>query len=365
MRSRPFSSIAAILLALSLVASGIPAVAGQADETTDVQCSFPFSETDATGGSVTVEERPESIVVLQPSAAQTVWELDASDRAVGAPVVPYTDYLEGIEDKTDVTNLDNFSVNREAVVELEPDLVLAPNVVPDDTVEHLRGANQTVFKFGFGTSLEFVAEKTALTGQLIDACEEAAETNEAYWDRIESVRTDAAERENPRVLYYTDGFVAGGDTFIDEVITTAGGTNVAEDHGVTGYGELNEEALVEWNPEVIVVSDDGPDVPSSPPFESTFAVQNDQIAVVNGNYLSQPAPRVSLAVEEVAAALSEAELEGDVEAESADTAVDDETDATERVDDAQSEPSPEDQHGFTIALVLVALLSVALLARRS
>jgi len=362
MRSRTLVSVVSVFLIFSLVGAAVPvgAESGTSDHT---ECSFPITETDATGEAVTVDERPDQIVVLQASAAQTAWELDAQDRVVGAPSTPYTAYLDGIEEKENVVNVDEFTVNREAVVELEADLILAPNVIPDETVEQLREeADQTVFKFEFGTSLEFVAEKTELTGQLIGSCAEAAETNDEYWDRIETVREGTDAYEAPRVLHYTDGFTAGSGTFIDEIITTAGGVNVAAENGIEGYGELNEEALVEWNPEVIVVSDDGPGVPETAAFESTFAVENDQIAVVNGNYLSQPAPRIAIALEEVAAALATAERDTETEPAAAEDEVETEPAAAE--DEVETEPAAaEDQPGFGVVAALLALLAV-LFARR-
>lgn len=311
---------------------------------TTVDCSFPFTARDATGTNVTVEERPERIVVLQASAAQTVWELGAEDRVVGAPVASYTDYLEGIDGKTDVLNADEYTVNQEAVVDQEADLVLAPNVVVNETVESLRAANQTVFRFGLGTSLEFVANKTALTGHLVGSCGAAEETNEEYWNRVESVENGTDEYESPRVLHFSDNFTAGSGTFIGELITTAGGVNVAAENGVTGYGPLNAEAVVEWNPEVVLVADDGGGVPSTAAYESTFAVQNDQVVAVNGNYLSQPAPRVVVALEQMADAFAEADLE-----------------STESPSDAGTE---SDGAGFGVGAAVAALLAVVLLSSR-
>ncbi|MDR9382362.1 MAG: PGF-CTERM-anchored ABC transporter substrate-binding protein [Natronomonas sp.] len=351
------SQTSLLLVSILVVASIAATVPMAAADTHASACSFPVSETDATGETVTVEERPERIVVLQPSAAQTVWELDAQGRVVGAPVAPYTDYLQGIDEKQNVLNLDEFSVNREAVVELDADIVLAPNIVPNETVEQLRGANQTVFKFGVGTSLEFIADKTELTGRLIGSCEEAANVNEAYWDRIESARAATEGGDAPRVLHYTDNFTAGSGTFIDEIIAAAGGENVAAKNGIEGYGRVNDEAVVRWNPEVILVADDGPGVPETAAFESTFAVRNEQVVVVDGNYLSQPGPRIAIAIEELATALSDATLESDDAAE------------TDAIDDRTSTPTPmasapEDQTGFGILSALVALTALGLFARR-
>ncbi|MUV87649.1 ABC transporter substrate-binding protein [Natronomonas sp. CBA1123] len=342
------------LLVVALSAAAAPAAGATAQS--DADCSFPFTATDATGTNVTVEERPDSIVALQPSAAQTLWELDAQDRVAGAPVGPYTDYLEGIDGKTNVLNDDGFSVNQEAVVELDADIVLAPNIVPDETVQSLREANQTVYKFGFGNSLQFVADKTTLTGQLVGSCDAAETTNEEYWNRIDSVRNGTGAYESPRVLHFTDNFTAGSGTFISELITTAGGVNVAAENGVEGYGQINDEALVEWNPEVIIVADDEGRVPNTAAYESTFAVQNDQVVAINGNYLSQPAPRIAIALESIAEALAEAELESDATPTA--TAADSEPSTTE------TDSTDGDGAGFGALVALVALLGAALLARR-
>ena len=344
----------AALLVVTLSAAAAPAAGATAQDAQD--CSFPATVTDATGTNVTIDERPDRIVTLQPSAAQTVWELGAQDRVVGAPVGPYTDYLEGIDGKTNVLNDDGFSVNQEAVVELDADIVLAPNIVPDETVASLREANQTVYKFGFGNSLQFVADKTELTGQLIGSCEAAETTNEEYWNRIDSVRNGTDAYESPRVLHFTDNFTAGSGTFISELITTAGGVNVAAENGVEGYGQINDEALVEWNPEVIIVADDEGRVPNTAAYESTFAVQNDQVVAINGNYLSQPAPRIAIALESIAEALAEAELESDATPTA--TAADSEPSTTE------TDSTDGDGAGFGALVALVALLGAALLARR-
>ncbi|CAI49998.1 ABC-type transport system periplasmic substrate-binding protein (probable substrate cobalamin) [Natronomonas pharaonis DSM 2160] len=303
-------TLSAVVFAIALVAvaAGAPVAAAPAADTApaDPTCSFPVTETDATGTEVTVEERPERIVVLQPSAAQTVWELGAEDRVVGAPVVPYTSDLDGIEEAENVLQVDDFTVNQEAVVELDADLVLAPNIVPDDTVTSLREADQQVFKFGFGTSLSFVADKTALTGQLVDACDAAAEVNDDYWDRIDAVEERAAAVEDPHVMYFTDNHTAGSGTFIDDLITTAGGVNVAAEAGIDGYDEINEEALVEWNPDVIVASDAEP-LPETAAYESTVAVEHGQVVTVDSNDVSQPAPRLVYALETIADGLADAE----------------------------------------------------------
>ncbi len=160
---------------------------------------------------------------------------------------------------------------------------------------------------------------------LIGACAAATETNEQCWDRIETVQKQASEHDSPHVLHCSAGLyggaaTAGSATSIHELITTAGGTNVAVENGLEGGGELNEEAIVEWNPDVIVAPDEQAALPEIAALESTAAVQNDQVIRAYGNYPSQPASRIVIALETLADAFA-----GEL-ADREQTAVSDDTD---------------------------------------
>ena len=270
--------------------SDVSRTAPTTDRAAQADCSFPTSATDATGTEVTVTEEPERLVVLQASAAQVMWELGVEDRVVGMPVRSYTAYLDGSEEKTGVLNEDG-SVNREQVVALSPDLVVAPNVVPNSTVESLRSAGITVYKSGFPSSLSSITTKVSLYGRLVGECERARSVNEAFETSVENVRENASARYNPRVFYYFFNFTAGQGTFTNEIIEAAGGRNVASEAGVAGYRQVNLEVVAERDPEVVVVPDDSA-VPSGEPWNSTTAYRNDRVVRVDTNLIQQPAPRV-------------------------------------------------------------------------
>lgn len=289
--------LAAVLL--GLVASAVPAApaasapstgAGAAAQDDGEACSFPVTRTDATGTSVTVETEPEDVVVLQASAAQVMWEIGAQEKVVGMPVASYTAYLNGSENRTDVTAADG-TVERETVVGLDPDLVLAPNVVPNETVEQLRGDGLTVYKAGFGRSIEDIYAKTSLFGRLVGRCAAANQTVDTMRSRVESIRETVAGEPEPRVLYTFYNFTATEGTFVHEVIEAAGGENVVADVGDRGYPRLSDEVVADRDPEWVVVPSDAP-LPSREPYTSTTAYERNQTLVVDANYMNQPGPRV-------------------------------------------------------------------------
>jgi iron complex transport system substrate-binding protein len=261
-------------------------------------CSPPTTATDATGTEVTVEAEPESVVTLSPSAAQTMWEIGAREKVVG--LTKYASYLDGAETRTNVSGAGLQYASVEAVVGLEPDLVLAPNVVPNETVESLRSAGLTVFKFGFAGSIEDVTEKTRLTGELVGACEGANRIADTMDSQVESIREAVGNESTPRTLYLLGGgYVAGNNTFIGSMIETAGGSNLAANASIEGYKQISDEVVAQRDPEWLVVSSPMA-IPNGTPWADTTAIQENQTIVVNNSYVNQPAPRVVSPLTEIA-----------------------------------------------------------------
>jgi iron complex transport system substrate-binding protein len=257
-----------------------------------LDCTYPVTLDDATGTAVTVDEEPERVVTLLPSAAQTMWAIGAEDKVVGLPVNQYTAYLDGREGKTDISG-DGVGPVREKVVGANPDLVLAPNATDPATVSALRSDGLTVYYYHEATSLAAVPNKTERTGQLVGAPEAAARQAAATRGTVDAVETAVADESRPRVYYSLGGqFTAGANTFIHDVIVTAGGENVAAEANVSGYAPLNQEIVAQQDPEWIVLPE-GFSVPDGAGFNNSTAVREDQVVTVNDNFMNQPGPRVT------------------------------------------------------------------------
>ncbi|SFL05637.1 iron complex transport system substrate-binding protein [Halogranum rubrum] len=377
------SMLVVLLVTLSIVGAGVTPVAatGSGVAQTQTQCSFPFSATDATGTEVTIEERPERVTTLNPSAAQTMWEIGGKEQVVG--LSQFASYLDGADSRTNVSAA-GFGVDIEKVVGTEPDLVLAPNAISNETVTKLRDAGITVFRFEASTSIEDIEAKTTLMGQLTGNCEGAATANAWMNQNVEAAQSAVESSEQPRVIYpLGDAYVAGGDTFIDAMMTAAGGTNVVAEAGQNGYPQLSDEKVIEFAPEVVLItSPQGASILDSEPYASTPAGENNRTVMVEVNYLNQPAPRsVAYTVSNMTAgfypdAYSEDQFvtKSEVEASQANGTTTNETaDSTatdtdgEAVDDQTTAPSTETETsspGFGVTAALAALAATALLARR-
>jgi iron complex transport system substrate-binding protein len=258
-------------------------------------CEYPFTSEDATGTEVTVEAEAQRVVTLAPSAAQTMWELNASEKVVG--LSDNALYLEGADQKE--IAVEGLNVQNEVVIGLEPDVVLAPDVVGNDTVTALRDAGLTVYKFEPAGNFSGIYEKTRLIGQLTGECEEADAVATDMRTRVDAIRQALDDEDRPGALYSFFGYTAAEGTFIDAIITTAGLRNLPAEMGLSGYKQLNDEIIannsedIEW----LVLNSDPTSHPSGGVYNETTAVQQNQTVVVNVHYLNQPAPRTVRALE--------------------------------------------------------------------
>ncbi|POG54558.1 PGF-CTERM-anchored ABC transporter substrate-binding protein [Haloferax marisrubri] len=369
------------LLAFATVLAGVPAPAAAAvDQTAQqqtTQCTFPMTVTDATGTEVTITDDPERVVTTNPSAAQTMWELGARDEVVG--VSQYAMYLDGASEKGNVSG--SGGLNVEAVIGLEPDLVLVPNSsynAEPDRIGQLRSADISVVVFESGESLGAVANKTERIGRMTGNCEAGVERAGEMRDSMAHMEQALDGVERPVGLNSFFGYTSGSETFISDLMTTAGLRNGAAEANLTGFAPINEELVVEMNPEYIVVPDHAP-VPSSPAYNSTTAIQEDNVIVIEAHKLQQPAPRAIEASEEILEVVHPDAYERyqQLENESATESTEDATETTTATDATEtdaagstattesSESTTEsDAPGFGVVAGLAAIGAVVLLARR-
>jgi iron complex transport system substrate-binding protein len=270
------------------------------NQTTANGCTFPFSETDSTeeGANVTVDAPPERVVTLGASAAQTMWEIEgARDKVVA--YTTFASYLDGINDsRTLLTYDDNQRLTNsslDTVVDLDPDVVIAANIIDKKDVQALRERGVTVYRFRTATDVEFVYQKTRLTGRLVGECDAADERTAELRAQVKTIRRATADVREKRVFNPGFGGVTPGrNTFVDEIITVAGGENLGRLAGDgTGYNAYDSERIAAADPEWVT----GAGFVSTPSgLAETTASRENQTIVLNSNHVFQPAPRIVVAM---------------------------------------------------------------------
>ncbi len=181
---------------------------------------------------------------------------------------------------------DGFMPNVETLAALDPDIVFQWGSWGEDIITPIRNAGLRVALFQYGTQ-EYLEGWISMFGAVLGKEEKAQailDWHHATRESLEKAVAEIPRKERPRVLYllrYASGLkVSGRDTYNDFSIRLAGGENVAKD--AAQFAEVNEEQLILWDPEVILLNgfEKGvvpEDLYSNPKLASLSAVKNRRI----------------------------------------------------------------------------------------
>ncbi|MDF2919037.1 heme/hemin ABC transporter substrate-binding protein [Microbacterium sp. I2] len=217
--------------------------------------------------AVTVDDTSSIIAMdLSGSLAATVWGLGLGDRLVGRDVsttFPGTEHL-------DVVTSGGHTVNAEAIIALEPTLVLTDGSIgPADVVEQLRDVGITVVFVRSASSFEGAAQLARDVGRILGV----DEAGELLGDRIESevdatrariaelAPEDEADRLRVMFLYVRGSagvyYLFGEGSGADDLIEGLSAIDVAGELGWRGMQPLTDEAMVAADPDLILVMSKG------------------------------------------------------------------------------------------------------------
>jgi iron complex transport system substrate-binding protein len=217
---------------------------------------YPLTITDSAGRSVTFE-RPPARIIAQSYAAWILVALNATDMMVGAADSAIRDPLLKHRLPMNVTGVGEFfgpgaKVSIEKILELNPDLVIAPTSYPAGELEAKLPPHIKVLRLDFwGVSNLFdEVEKLAL---LVNKTAEARRLIAKYKAVLEEIDKAVAGAERPAVYYewYSDYNTVGRLNEWHNAVEMSGGRNIFGD--LEQYSvRVSPEAVVARNPAVII-----------------------------------------------------------------------------------------------------------------
>jgi iron complex transport system substrate-binding protein len=240
------------------------------------------------------------IVSLAPSITECLFALGAGDQVKG--VTDFCNYPPEARRRAHVGGMINPSI--EAVVGLEPDLVLLSmegNIRED--FRRLVSFGTPVFVSNPRT-LEGIYSTLRALGRLTGR-EDSARHLVARLELRERAVRHAAEGKPPAgvilLVSLQPLMCAGNNTFIDELLRAAGGTNLASRARGT-YPSYSRENVIEDNPDVIIVtsdilSDGAPLTAMFPEWGAVEAVRKGCVFRLDADLVSRPGPRALDALE--------------------------------------------------------------------
>lgn len=254
---------------------------------------YPLTVTDATGTEITFEKAPTTIVSLVPSETETIFAVGAGEYIAG--VDEWSNYPE---ETASIAKIGDMTTNIEAVVALNPDLILASSTMNTDAIAKLREMNLNVYASNPKTYDEVIANIEEI-GNIVNKQAGAAEAANRMREVKEQVTSAVKNAEKKKVfLEFSPGYTVGSGEFLDELLTLAGGINISASQ--PGWYEVNAEEVITQNPEIIIYPDFGEEkssivagIEARPGWEAIDAVKNNQMFAVTNDPLVRVGPRLA------------------------------------------------------------------------
>lgn len=278
-----------------------PAAPSATSTATPAAAAFPASITDFQGRSVAIAKRPERIVSIGPSNTEFLFALGAGDRIVGDD--DFSDQPAAAKAKEHVGGV---KVNLEKVVSLKPDLIVTVKF-SDGTIEALSQTSAAVLVVD-PQGLADVTRTAVLLGKAVGA--DGDGLARSIQDKLDALKAKTATAPKLKVFDEEDAsdltklYTVGPGSFLNDLITLAGGTNVAA-AAKTAYPTISAEEVIRADPDVIVLDDAAfgttvDSIAKRPGWSALSAVKNQRVYPLDANLMSRPGPRVAEAAETLA-----------------------------------------------------------------
>lgn len=312
----PLLLIASLLAACGTggAATEVPAVEQPTQDTapeptelaTEAAEAFSVTVTDGLGRAVTLDSRPQRIVSATLGTDEILLDLVGPERLIAVSHLADEAATSNIADHPLLPQIEHVietGPDPEQIISLEPDLVFVASFTDAAVLKQLDDAGVTYFALGDFTSIEAMQQNILTIGDLVGEPDIAAglvAEMEAIVTRIYDT-VYSIETERPSVLYLsTDGWVAGANTTVDDIVVRAGGVNAAAH--LNGWNQVSAEAIIEINPDVVILSPYVTDeeFKANPAFASLDAVMNGRVYPITDAHMSAVSQYIVLGVVDLA-----------------------------------------------------------------
>lgn len=251
---------------------------------------------DQTGESIQIPVTPMRVLALAPSITEMVYSLGAEQRLLGA--TRFSNYPSAAKLLPRIGSYVHLDL--EKIVALQPDLCLAiKDGNPRRTVDAIKNFGIPVFAID-PRNIAQIKETFLTLGNILGAKKKAEAVVADIDHRLLQVRNSvSASRSRPRVFFQisdTPIVSAGKNSYIDQLITLAGGRNVAGD--LPEYPRYSWENLLLLQPEVVLISsmagDKSPEMLTAAwqQWLEIPAVKNHQLHIVDADLFNRPTLRL-------------------------------------------------------------------------
>jgi len=279
--------------------------AATAPASTPADPGFPVT-VDVYGTPFTVDARPERIVSLSPSSTEGLFAIGAGPQVIA--VDEFSDHPA----EAPTSDLSGFTPNVEAIIALDPDLVVV-SYDPGDLVASLAAAGVQVLVLDAAIDLDDVLNQLLILGAITGNTDGASDVVAELEARIVAAVASAPRLDAPLTYFHLLDetlFTVTSSTFIGSVYALFGLTNVADaadpDGSAFGYPQLSAEFLLDADPDLVFLSTgDVASFAALPVLGQLRAVDEDAVVALAPDISSRWGPRIVDFLEQIARAVAD------------------------------------------------------------
>lgn len=225
--------------------------------------SYPVVVKDALNRAVEIKSAPERVVSLSPSITEIMASLGLLDKLVGVDSISYNDPYYGIANYCRTHNVADVggywwsTIKTEKILALKPDLILADAGAHVRLLKFFEDYNLTVVYLhaGASKSLEDIYSDIDMIASIFNVSKtRVSRLVQSIENNISLARQFIAPYKSVRAVvvvgFYEGIWVAGKATFVDDLLSKIGITNVAT---TIGWKAVNIETIMSWKPQIVII----------------------------------------------------------------------------------------------------------------
>lgn len=312
-RKTCLAALAAICLLFALAGCGSEGADSSAPaDSPSSSASSQKPEKDPSGAAITVPDEVGTIISMAPSITQTLCDLGLADKLVAIDTQSKA-YAEGVKDG--VPEFDMMKPDTEKMISLKPDLVLVSgisDVSGNDLFKPLKDVGICVANIPSSSSIDGVKNDVQFIADCVGKSDEGKALVDAMQKDIDAIRAIGETITDKKTVLFEIAaapqiYSFGKNTFLDEMITLIGATNVLGDQD--SWISVTEEAAVSANPDVILTNvnylaeDPVEEIKGRSGWEAVTAVKDGAVYYIDNGASSLPNHHIVDALKQMAKAV--------------------------------------------------------------
>jgi len=251
---------------------------------------------DQTGRKLIISDNPQRVISLAPNVTEIIFALKEEKRLIA--VTTFSDYPKPAKKLPKIGSYIRFDI--EKIINLQPDLCIGiKDGNPKINIDRLAEFKIPVYAVN-PQSLDSIINAVIEIGSLLNVEKVATLLANNMRKEVNKIKVEVLKDKNRPVVFFqidiSGMFTAGYDTFIHQLITTAGGRNAAEN--ISGYSRFDKEQVLRLSPDIIIIASMKKNkffrnaMLKWQEFKNIPAVKSNRIFFVDADIFSRPSPRI-------------------------------------------------------------------------